>query len=214
MRTFITFVSLIATLALSAQTEYGSVVLPDPSISEEVLTRCARTWDNIKPWMSADTVTKWCPNYVARYGLEGACIKILKRLTIEGDGEFSTPGRGYGPAHVQQADVYDDYFRRHPDAERFPISDLDSTKNLHLTLMLMDEHLTAPYGYDTEEKAERGWNGGPDGKGERERAPGESDESWQAHLQRIANTRVYWDDGNEFERGHAELIRLGIAHGL
>jgi len=185
-----------------------------------------KTWRNIKPYMSDDTVEMYCKKCIARYQTVEVCRrKIMDEFMIENAGKFvSKSSDANGPAHVHEKDVYSDYRRLEagkPDFVDFKFEELNDPMKLRYTLILLDWHMGSPTGYDfsTEEKWVRGWNGGPTGwmdhLTEADFA-GKKDPkaAWKAHRDKIANTKSHWEKFQEADRAMLYFEEHGIAHWL
>ncbi len=221
MRTFIIMLAIGARMVSFAQQDTAWVIAEaDPTITNDDWQRGVKTVSRIKPYMSQDSVAKYCPKCVNKYGLDSCTMKILAIFMTEGNGKFQSAGDSYGPAHVHEKDVYADYRKREGGKHGFVdfrVQELDDSLKIRYTLILLDWHIGSPgrYKYDSEEKWVRAWNGGPTGwKDHLKRKDFETEEKWQTHQEKVRNTMNYWLLYLVHQHVQTEMANLGISQFL
>lgn len=138
--------------------------------SRDYFLRCVETWDNVKPYMSLDTVERYCPNMIEEYGsADTTYLALMSIFANEDKGSVTdTSDGGHGYANVHRDLLYKDYRDRrdkNPNFVDFPFEALDKRENIRFTLILLDWHFGPynPYDYKNREELIMGWNTGYQG---------------------------------------------------
>lgn len=170
MRTLMLTLACVARMVSHAQDSELIPIGPGNTTSRDYFLRCAQTWGNTKPYMSIDTVERWCSDMIEWYGdADTAYIELMSVFTNEDLGSVSdTSDEGHGYANVHRGHLYQDY-RNHrdknPDFVDFPFEALDDPMNIRFTLILINWHFGPynPYDYKNREELTMGWNTGYEG---------------------------------------------------
>lgn len=205
MRTLIILTALSASLFVQAQHGVGRIIPDVPPYPGDTLIRCMQTWENMKPSVGLDTLTRWAPDFVEFWDKDtaDAYTHFMTMVTNETKGFLTDTTDGHGPLNIMTIYKYTEYHthaKEMPGYVWFPVDSLDYHRNIRFTMQVLNYHFS-PYNpdfkkYKNKDQAIIAWNTGTAGLKKGKRAAG------------------YIGRDKAFRDTHLFLGESGLAHGM